>query len=95
MKVQRLIVETRVGVETSRAVNIEGGSVPGISLPRVLSRVLVTSIMFWLREWRISVGLCDYLGQKGGVVMNDWLIEGHGVDALGVLVFVVLGGIPA
>ena len=51
--------------------------------------------MFSLRKWKTFVGLCDYLGQEGGVVMNDWLIEGHGVDALGVLFFFMLGGIPA
>ena len=88
-------MKTNVRVETSRTIDIEGGSVPGISLPRILSRVLRTRIMFPLRKWKTFVGLCDYLGQEGGVVMNDWLIEGHGVDALGVLFFFMLGGIPA
>ena len=70
-------MKTSVGVETSRTIDIGGGSVPGIDLPKILSRVLRTRIRFSLRRWKNPVGLCDYLGRDGGVVINDWLMEGH------------------
>ena len=88
-------METSIRVETSGTIDIEGGSVPGISLPRILSRVLRTRMMFSLRKWKTFVGLCDYLGQEGGVVMNDWLMKGHGVGVLVSLSGARMGGIPA
>jgi len=59
--------------------------VPGI----VLTGVLRSSVVFCLRKWMISIGLCNLLGMEGVVVVGDWQLEGP--EERGAPVVVILG----
>ena len=56
--------------------------------------------MLWLREWKCSIGRCSYPGKEGVVVIDGWLMKGHGDGGLQLQCsnyanLANLGGIPA
>jgi len=77
---------------------LQSSSVVGV-IPLIdLTGVPRSSIMFCLRKWMISIGLCNLLGMEGVVVVGDWLLEGqqeHWAPQVVVCWASVLGGRPA